>query len=514
MQGYEKKFASDDPDVQAAEQRLKRAQADKDNHKSRLDDYYRLAMPWRHKEGNGWSDQYVDEVFDNTAPDALQDFASDMLFTFTPQHAHWMDPVPSNTLGLADAEVVRPQIAQYNEVIFSEIRRSNFYSEAIESYMDLSHGTMAMVIQDVDISAPIHCESIAVSEVLIARGPYKTLDTKAYDLPVYADQIPEMWPEARNNPDLMREIKAGPGVEMCVRQTMWRDYSVRGDEVYRYAAYVGKHKLASGEYKGDGSCPMIVGRWMTDNSTAWGIGPGYLQLPNIKTANLLKELILKNLDYAVDPASTYDDDGVINMEQGIAPGTHIPKSPGSEIKILESGSRFDAGYFEKQELDSQIKRGFFQDKPQQDGKTPPTAAQWLDEAAQAARRMGAPAGRLVTEWQIPIYKRFAYLLGKRGVLPAVKLNGEMISLNPTSPLIRAQRQEVALNAQQYLGVLNQALGPELAQLVVNPGEFAFFVAEHMGIDARILGNKSELKALIEQYRAAQTAPQGAGNVVG
>lgn len=515
MNFTDNQFSSDDPEVQAAEQRLKRATKDKAAHKRRMDDYNRLVMPWRHKEGNEWSDQYVDEVFDNTAPDAVQDFASDMLFTFTPQHASWMDPVPSTALVPADAEMIKPQIAAYNETIFAEIRRSNFHSEALESYMDLTHGTMAMIIQDNDIAAPIHCESIPVSDILIARGPYKTIDVKAYDMVVYADQIPVMWPEARENADLMKEINAAPSSERTVRQAIWRDYSERGAEVHRYVSYVGKHKIASGRYTGDGSCPMIVARWMTDNTTALGIGPGYLQLPNIKTANLLKELILKNLDYAVDPASTYDDDGVINMEQGIAPGTHIPRAQGSKIEILESGSRFDAGYFEKQELDSQIKRGFFQDGPDQLGKTPPTAAQWLDEAAQAARRMGAPSGRLITEWQIPIYKRFAWLLAKRGILPNVQLNGNMIALNPTSPLIRTQRQEEALNMQQYAMVLAQAIGPELAQMVIDPIEFAYFVADRMGITPSVLGRKPELKAMLEQFRAGQVAQAaGAGNVVG
>lgn len=514
MDFSDNKFSSDDPDVTAAETRLKRATKDKAAHKRRMDDYNRLVMPWRHQEGNEWSDQYVDEVFDNTAPDAVQDFASDMLFTFTPQHAKWIDPVPSTNLVLADAESIKPQIAAYNETIFSEIRRSNFHSEALESYMDLTHGTMAMVVQDNDMSAPIHCESIPVSDILIARGPFKTIDVKAYDMVVYADQIPVIWPEAQKNEELMREIRQAPSSERCVRQAIWRDYSDRRDEVHRYVSYVGKHKIAAGQYRGDGSCPMIVARWMTDNTTALGIGPGYLQLPNIKTANLLKELILKNLDYAVDPATTYDDDGVINMEHGISPGMHIPRAQGSKIDILESGSRFDAGYFEKQELDHQIKRGFFQDKPDQLGKTPPTASQWLDEAAQAARRMGAPSGRLITEWQIPIYKRFAYLLAKRGILPDVKLNGNMVSLNPTSPLIRTQRQEEALNMQQFAMLLGQAIGPELAQMVINPIEFAYFVADRMGITPAVLGNKAELTAMLEQFRAGQMAQaQGAGNVV-
>lgn len=504
-------FASDDPIVQEAEKRLVRAHRDKDLHKKRIDDYYRLVMPWRHQMNSDWSGSYVDEIFDNTALDAAQDFASDMLATFTPQHSNWIDPVPAKTLAPADAEAIKPQIAGFTESVFSEIRRTNFYSEAMECYLDLPTGTMAMFIQDIDPAQPIHCESAPITDILIARGPHKTIDVKAFDLKVFHDQIPYMWPTARENKDLMDEIGKDASKEVIVRQTMWRDYSDAGNEVHKYAAYMGKHLIASGEYRGEGSCPMIVARWLTDNVTCWGIGPGYLQLPNIKTANLLKELILKNLDYAVDPASTYDDDGTINMEQGIQPGTHIPKQPGSEINILESGSRFDAGYFEKQELNQQIKRGFFQDKPDQLGKTPPTATQWLDEASQAARRMGAPQGRLVIEWQYPIFKRFAYLLARRGVLPEVKLNGELVALNPTSPLIRAQRQEEAVQAQRFLAMIYETM-QQNASMIVDEVEAAYFIADRMGIDPRLLGNKAQAKEMIQQMRQMAAAQEAAGVV--
>lgn len=513
MPAIVEQFSSNDPLVKEAEKRLKRAHADKDLHKGRLDDYYRLVMPWRHQQNNGWTDKYVDEIFDNTAPDSVADFSSDMLATFTPPHINWVSPVPSRQLNRADRESIKNQIIEYNETVFAEIRRSNFAAEAIECYNDLTHGTMAMVIQDVGASEPIHCESVPVTDLLIARGPRKTLGVKAYDMKCYNDSIPELFPDAENEPELMREIQQDGGGERTVRQTIWRDYSEKGDEVYRYVAYTGKYKIGEGKYTGKGAEPLIVARWNTDNATAWGIGPGYLQLPNIKTANLLKELILKGLDYAVDPATTYDDDGVINMEQGIRAGTHIPKAPGSEIQILESAARFDAGYFEKQELNRQIKRGFFQDKPEQLGKTPPTATQWLQEASEAARRMGAPAGRLVVEWLYPVYSRFAYILAERGVLPEVKLNGQIIHLNPMSPLVEAMHQEQALQMQRFIMMMREAF-PELYSMIIDNVEAAYYIADKMGIDPSIMpSNKAAIKEQIKAVQAMQMMPQGAENVV-
>ena len=307
-------YKGNDKSAIDAETRLKRGHKDKERHKKRLDDYYRLVMPWRTQiDGEEFTDDYVDDIFDNTAIDANADFASDMLATFTPFYTDWIDPVPSIELNDADKEVVKPQIQSYNKGIFGEIRRSNFHSEALECYEDLSGGTMAMLIQDVDIAQPIYCESIPVTNIIIARGPFKNIDTLAYDTKLFADRIPVLWPSAENNKELMKEISDAGGKEISVRHTIWRDYSNKATEAYKYVVYTKNHMIEEGTYEGEGSCPLIIGRWKTDNTTAWGIGAGYLQLPNIKTANLLKELILKNLDYAVDPATAYDDDGTINM---------------------------------------------------------------------------------------------------------------------------------------------------------------------------------------------------------
>ena len=494
-----------DPDIKEAEKRLERAKRDKDKHSARLDDYYKLVMPWRKLNDQERQDANLDDIFDNTAIDASADFAAEMLSTFTPVHFNWIDPVASITMSDADKEVLKPQIEDYNAKVFGEMRRSNFHAEALECYGDLGHGTMAMMIVDRGASYPIHCECLPANDLLLGRGAFKTVGVRAFDVYPFADQIPVLWPKAKDNADLMREIEKDPGKEWIVRQVLWQDHSDPGNEVWKYVAYAGKYKLEADTYKGDGACPLVVARWLTDATTSWGFGPGLLQLPNIKTANLLKELVLTNADFASDPVRTYDDDGVINVENGVSPGDWIPRSPGSKIDTLESASEFNVSYFTQDELRTEIKRGFYQDGPAQKGKTPPTAEQWLDEAAKAARRMGAPGGRLVVEWQYPIYKRFAYLLAKRGVLPKVELNGEVVVLNPSSPLIKSQKMEEALQVQRFAGVMNQILGPQLGPMIMDKGETTHFIADRMGINVKLIPSKTKINEISETFMAAQAA---------
>lgn len=492
--------------------RLKPAEKDKDRHRSRLNDFYQYAMPWRHQIDNTYDEKILDTIFDSTAMDSVSDFAADMLATLTPQHYEWIVPEPSMYLSAKDRQLIQPQIDGLNFAIFSEIRRSNYFSEALECYQDLSHGTMAMVIQDVDISKPVHCEAIPANDLLISRGPYKSIDVRGFEMRIQASHIPEMWPDALKDVELAKIIEDSPAKEIKIIQCAYRDYSNRGTEVWQYRALADKKfLLEKNEYTGQGSCPIQVARWMTDATTCWGIGPGYLKLPDIKTSNLLVEMILERLEDAVDPIYTYEDDGVMNIENAIENGSWIARAQGSDApEALESNAKFDVAYFNRQELKESIMRGFYQDKPLQRGKTPPTASQFLEEAADSARRLGAPAGRLAVEWLFPVYNRFAYILNKRGKLPKVELNGEAVSLVTNSPLIKEQQMADALNLQRFSALLDSVVGPEMRMAIIDPIEAAMYLKDRMGVKPEIIADLNDLEALIGQIKGQLANAVSAG----
>lgn len=499
--------------VKEARKRLEPAEKDKDKHRTRLNDFYQYAMPWRHQIDNTYDDTIIDTVFDSTAMDSVSDFAADMLATLTPQHYEWIVPEPAVNLTARDRQMIQPMIDNFNNTVFNEIRRSNFFAEALECYQDLSHGTMAMIIQDADISKPVHCEAIPANDLLIARGPYKTLGVRGFKMVCAADHLPEMWgQDILKDQELKKIVDKNPTKEMTVKQVAYRDYTNKGTESWKFCAFADdKFLLQDVKYEGAGSCPVLAARWMTDSTTSWGIGPGYLKLPDIKTCNLLVELLLEKLEDAVDPSYTYEDDGVMNLENPLENGTWIPRAQGSDApQPLESNANFDVAYFNRQELKESIMRGFYQDKPLQRGKTPPTASQFLEEAADSARRLGAPAGRLAVEWLFPIYNRFVYILNRRGKLPKVELNGEEINLIANSPLIKEQQMADALNVQRYASILATTIGPELAQAVLDPVKTAMYLKERMGVKAEIIADLNELENLITAIKGQLANAVGGG----
>ena len=490
-----------DPAVAEMRRRVQRAETDKNRHQARLSDCYKFALPWRHKVGQSQSTDQLDEIFASTAMTVLEDFAADMLNTFTPQKMAWVEIKPVKTINdQVERRQLAAQLKRYTEVLFAEMARSNLYQALQEAYLDLGPGTMALIIQDINKAEPIHCQAIpAGSELLIDRGLFGGVDGRWRKWKVRCEEIPVLWPAAdpiKGKP----AYKMGDMDEHEIIDGVYRDWTDRSSETWHYRVLCGDQIILKDTYRGAGSCPMPVARWSRDSTTAWGVGPTYRSTPDIKTENHVKFLGLKNLDKIVDPAGTFEDDGVINFDQGIVPGTMIPRAVGSKApEMMESKGRFDVQFMELEDTRSSIKRAHYQDRPEQQGKTPPSATQWADEAAERARRMGSPATNLVIELQYPIIKRFAYLLTARGVLPKIELNGEEIAVEPVSPLLRAQEQEEVVRMDRFVEMVAARFGPAMANILIDQFKHTSDLAKLMGYDPARLRKEEDIGEAIKKF---------------
>lgn len=480
---------------------LTRAKTDRSRHQARISDCYRYTMPWRHKFYETQPGNTYNEIFDETPSTVLEDFAADMLNTFTPQKNNWLteEPAPGNAIAGGDRGLFVKALAVRQAVIFGEMSRSSLYQAMQECYLDLGPGTMAILINDIGPSKPVHCECIPATELLIIGGPYGLVSGVFREDKMHLrGDVKVLWPDA----DLSKlgpEPQNPDEQELKVTDGCWRDWKETGTETYRYVVQCQGKIIYQKTWTGAGSCPFIVGGWSRDPTTAWRIGPTYRVLPAIKTLNHVRYLDLKNYDKHVDPPFTYEDDGVLNFDSGIEPGKGFPRAVGSEApEAMESKARLDVSVFERDELRSIIKRAHYQDRPEQLGKTPPTAFQWADERAERARRMGTPATNLVREWQIPIYQRFSYILEQRGTLPKVTLNGRDVALQPISPLLRAQQQEKVLINDRFAEMILGRFGPAIGNIIIDQFKHAHEQAELMGYNLANLRDEAGIKQAIEQ----------------
>jgi len=489
---------ADDPLLKDVTARLQRARDDRNRHQGRIADCYKYAMPWRHGFNQDQPGNQFDEVFDETIGTVLEDFSADMLNTFTPQKDNWLSEQPVATFDKAELKELKEPLARRQAVVFSEMARSNLYQSMQEAYLDLGPGTMCLLIQDFDAAKPIHCEAIPATDLLITRGPFGFVDGVFREKKYLWDDVKVLWPDADLS-ELGSEPQKGTVLTLDVVDGCWRLWGEKGDEVYQYAVVCQNKIIWKKQWKGAGSCPFIVARWSRDSTTAWGVGPTYRTLPAIKTLNHVRYVDLKNYDKHVDPPTSYEDDGVANIDNGVNPGDWIPRAPGSEApEPIESKSKFDVAVFERDELRSAIRRAHYQDKPEQLGKTPPTATQWADERAERARRMGTPATNLVEEWQVPIYRRFAHLLEQRGKLPKVQLKGVDIAVQPVSPLLRAQDQEEVVRNDKLAELIAARFGPQMAMVALDVIPYVKRQAEKLGVDPKLIRDEAKIKDAIEQ----------------
>jgi head-to-tail connecting protein len=492
-----------DPDaelVREIKRRVGRAEQDFSRHRGRIQDCYRFAMPWRHKINATQPSDNLDDLYDSTAMTVLEDFAADMLNTFTPQKNDWVTFKPAANLKAADARQIEAPLKDYQRIVFAEMARSNLYQAFQEAYMDLGPGTMALLIVDKNPAEPIHCQAIPITELRIDRGPYGGVDGRWWVWKCRAEDVPTLWPKAKAKIDALNlQFKPGDATEVDVIDGVYRDWSDLGNETWQYVVLARDRLILRDTYMGRGSCPIPVARWSRDSTTAWGVGPTYRSLPDIKTANHICFLQLKVLDKNADPATSYEDDGVINLDQGVVPGTWVPRAHGSDPPtVIEPKGEFQLAIGTLEDMRSSIKRAHYQDRPEQLGKTPPSATQWADERAERARRMGTPATNLVQELQYPVVQRFAYLLEKRGVLPKIELNGENVALEPISPLLRAQEQEEVVRLDRFAEMIGARFGPQIAIVVIDLIKYADRLAQLLGVDASLLRAEADIADAIQK----------------
>src|SRR3546814_7919284 len=132
--------------------------------------------------------------------------------------------------------------------------------------------------------------------------------------------------------------------------------------------------LEAGQGRGGGPLPLAAGRyartpcvnfrWLKAPGEVYGRSPVMKALPDIKTANKVVELILKNASIAVTGIWHADDDGVLNPATvRLVPGAIIPKAQGSAgLTPLAAPGRFDVSQLVLDDLRARIRHALLVDR--------------------------------------------------------------------------------------------------------------------------------------------------------
>jgi hypothetical protein len=485
--------------------RYQSARARRRNWESLWAEAYEFALPQR----NGFSGaapgaRQMNRLYDATALDAVEQLAASLLGNLTPPWTQWFGLKPGPDLTPAQAEALAPALEKAAKTIRAHFDRSNFVVEMHQCFLDLIVGGTAVLV--VEENAPgafsaLKFTAVPLARVTLEEGADGFLDSSYRALSLTLAQLRERYPAAQLPPTLIRQGEKDPqatfeALEAITAGTLGAyDYQV---------CLIDGGALVPLQSATFGQSPLIAFRWLKSPGEIYGRSPVMKALPDIRTANKVVELILKNASIAVTGIWQADDDGVLNPANiELKPGSIIPKAVGSKgLTPLEMPGRFDISQIVLDDLRTRIRHALMTDKLGPIASSRMTATEVLERSGEMAMLLGATYGRLQAELLTPLVQRAFAILRRRGEVPDVRLDGRYVELDYRAPLARSQGQRNVQNTLSWIqSVL--AMGPEAA-VAINLPEAARFLGEALGVSSDLIRKNVMTVTEVPHDAAAQT----------
>lgn len=426
------------------------------------------------------------QVFDGTAMDAVDQLASSLLANLTPPWSSWFGLKPGPALSAAEATALAPALEGAARILQAHFDRSNFAVEMHQAFLDLvTAGTGTLLFEETapgQMSA-FRFTALPLSSVTLEESPASGRLERVYrENAMDAETLRARFPEIELPPAIARERDG---------QRKWRviEYAAPDAEkpFVRYGVVLADQSaqavLAQASLP---ASPFIAFRWAKAPGDVYGRSPVMKALPDIKTANKVVELILKNASIAVTGIWQADDDGVLNPATiDLTPGSIIPKAVGSQgLKPLEMPGRFDVSQLVLDDLRARIRHALLIDRLGQIGDRRMTATEVLERSGEMALLLGATYGRLQSELLTPLIARAWAILRRRGEVPDVAIDGRTVQLDYRSPLARAQGQRGVQNTINWI-TTTLGMGAEAA-IAIDLPEAARFIGESLGVPSDLI----------------------------
>lgn len=322
-----------------------------------LDEAYRYAVPQypspminapRDKDATRGEKRGA-KIYDSTAAVAIDERAAMTVGALFPAGSRWLLPDP-------DIEV--KELAEYANHAFETCQRafddSNFDTEIYLAMRDAYVSTGGITLHKGTWEQPFRFEAIPVGTLVPEEAPDQVIRTNFRARKVEVAQIPVLWPGAELPKEYEAKVTSSPmeEVELCEGDVF---DPLRNSTYYGVWIEAGWKRILWLEHQ--------VGRniiFRTDKAPDETMGRGSVisVLADIRTADKIVELILKNASIAVTGMWQADDDGVLNPATiKLQPGIIIPKAQDSKgLQPLTSGMDFNVSDLILGDLQAGIRR--------------------------------------------------------------------------------------------------------------------------------------------------------------
>ncbi len=491
--------------------RIAAAQENRARWEPQWQDCYDYAMPNRtgfRDDQNGTNN--MDKVFDSTPVTATQEYASRMQAGLTPVFVKWFNFEAGSEVPKEQRSDVNRKLEDVGNYVTEILQASNLDQEINEGYMDLAVGTSTLLVEEGDAQNPIKFTTLPQPQVYIMAGPYGGADKTYRRRDMTVADILLLWPKANISAKMMSESVKDPDEVFTIWECLWRDWEHKATELNKFCLITTdpKHIMLEGEFKGDGSNPMISYRWSKAAGEVYGRGPLFNTMGDVKTLNAVVEMTLENAHMAIVGMWQSDDDAILNPDTiNLVPGTVIPRPPQSTgLEPLGAPGDFNVSNLLVQDMRHNIRKALFNESLGRPEGTPMSATEVHERMADLARTIGSAYGRMHNELVSPLLRRVVYILKKQGRIDIPLVNGREVKIVNVSPLAQAQHNEDVARVGRWLDMSNQAYGPQTTAMVSKPEEVMAYTGQKIGVPDKLMRNEIERQELVKALSETQDTP--------
>lgn len=486
-------------DAETLIKRYQRAKDRRSHWEGHWQECYEFALPQREGviAGSTPGEKKGTRLYDATASDAVDQLAASLLSELTPPWSRWFAFKPGKDTPDENTQDVTDVLERAAGILQGHFDRSNFAVEMHQCYLDLvTAGTACLMFEEAPIgeASAFRFTAVSLSNVVFEENIGGHLDATFRRSEWTHEQFAQRFPDAvvardEQQTDSIVDDQKVAVIEAVIPTVRGYDYvAVRDTDEFENDQ---RTILKTGTYR---TSPFINFRWLKAPGEVYGRSPVMKALPDIKTANKVVELILKNAAIAVTGIWQADDDGVLNPATiRLEPGTIIPKAVGSAgLTPLKPANDMNLSNIVLDQMRERIRHALMVDMLGQPDKPNMSATEVIERSLDMARLLGATYGRLQSELLTPLALRAVTILQRRGEIAKFEIDGRVVELDYTSPLARHRAKREAAQMADWVSKIN-LLGPEALQLL-DPVKAARHLASVYGVPADLLRDPVEVDA--------------------
>ena len=462
-------------------------------------------------------------VMDSTAINSTVAFVNRIQEALFPPFADFIVLEPGPALEADVEEQARKLLGEIAKKYHALHHRSNFKLAINEMLYDLAVGTGILMFLEGPDDNPFRFVSVALPVVALEPAAWGGVGGIYRQHKLTLAAIKEQWPDLIIPPEWESKTKDNPGEEFTLFDATYRDEE-GGIQYYDVWREENDEHMLPEPWIFEGIGPWITPRWVRAANEVYGRGPLLLALPDIRTINRTKELILKNASLTVAPIYTGTNDGVFNPNTArFRPGSVIPVARnqghpmGASLVPLERAGDFNVGQLVVQDLQISIKQMLFDKALPPEAGAPRTATEIIERIKELSMNTGPAFGRLMEELIVPMVMRGLQIMEKKGLIDfPVKIDGSTVKVSITSPLAQEQNLSDIQNLVNALQLTGMA-GPEMVAFSYKIEELGAWFGKKLGVESELIRDTGERKGIeqtINQILAQREQGQPGGEVAG